>query len=177
MSLKELEIRLRLTKEQIIYELQVLVVYSKVLTKDQVNTICKIFTAKDVDEIVEERAATTICCSPYCRTEIKKPEKAPIYEYNPKKKIYEKYTGIAYCSPTCEKALEELKEQVSKTTKSHQLRSVQDYCNLCELWKTTVVKLGELKTQLITLAKQCEEEMMTEGGKTKEKKEDYVNYV
>ena len=163
-SSKELEIRLRLTKEQIIYELQVFVVYSKILTTEQLTVIMDIFTINDLEEIAEERAASDVCCNPYCIKPIVTPKKNPLYEINRKTNTVQKFSGKYYCGIKCENEYDKLTEIVSRNTQSHQLRNPDDYIKLCELWKEVVPKLSELALQLKTLIEQYKEALKEESN-------------
>ena len=148
----EIEIRLRLTKEQVIYELQVLIAYSKIHSADDIAAIFKLLICTDLDEIAEERSALSKCNNPYCTKGITVPKIAPKYEIDILKGKLEKFAGKYYCSDTCKSEYKKLQNQLQENVQSHQLADVELYYSLCEKCKAVSPRLESLKEQMMKLS-------------------------
>jgi len=166
----ELEIRLRLTKEQVIFEIQVLISYAKEILPDLIPNCCKILANTDFDEIAEERTGLEKCNNPTCLKKIAIPKMPPKFQFNEEKKIMEKFDGKYFCSKKCEKELAALQKQAQNTIESHQLTDIAKYYEICEKYQNERPNLVSLKTQLKTLSEQFFA-AMSERPKTHEKKE------
>ncbi len=161
----ELEIRLRLTKEQVIYELQIMVAYSKTISDVEFKGMCQILTCTDLDEIAEERAALGRCNSPVCLNPVKVPKVAPKYQLGEDK--IEKFSGKYYCCDRCEKAYQKLSDFAKANVQSHQLTDVAHYYALCDQWKASIPRLASLKSEIQSLAAQYEKAVTASKEKPK----------
>ncbi len=167
----ELEIRLRMTKEQVIYELQSLVAYSKDLSAEDLAGICKIFTNADLEEIAEERTAVERCSNLICAKAIVLPKIVPTEVYNPKTDKMEPAPHQHYCGKPCKAAYKQMQAAVQTNIQSHQLSDIEIYHRLIDRWAKRVPRLAELKQQMKDLADKYQKEIQPKAKpEEKEKK-------
>ena len=117
-----LEIDIKKLKEDIVFDLQLILSYNQIKNQEALKFILSILSETDCSEIAEEKNANGVCASLNCLK-------------NSSKKFFESSKGTGYfcCSDSCSEFMTNLFKSITKIGFSHQSTPLTNYIEILNL--------------------------------------------